>query len=31
MVIGGVLSVVFVLTVWRFLPGIRKYRYNNLR
>ena len=31
MVIGGVLSVVFVLTVWRFLPGIRNYRYNNLR
>ena len=27
MVIGGVLSVLFVLTVWRFLPGIRKYRY----
>jgi predicted MFS family arabinose efflux permease len=31
MVIGGVLSVVFVLTVWRFVPGIRNYRYNNLR
>ncbi len=27
MVIGGVLSVLFVLTVWRFVPGIRKYRY----
>ena len=27
MVIGGVLSVLFVLMVWRFLPGIRKYRY----
>jgi MFS family permease len=31
MVIGGVLSVVFVLTVWRFVPGIRNYRYNNLK
>ena len=31
MIIGGVLSVMFVLTVWRFLPGIRHYRYNNLR
>ena len=29
MVIGGVLSVLFVLMVWRFLPGIRKYRYYN--
>jgi predicted MFS family arabinose efflux permease len=29
MVLGGVLSVVFVLAVWRFLPGIRKYRYND--
>jgi MFS family permease len=29
MVIGGVLSVLFVLMVWRFLPGIRKYRYND--
>ena len=27
MLIGGVLSVVFVLLVWRFLPGIRRYRY----
>jgi hypothetical protein len=27
MVIGGMLSVLFVLMVWRFLPGIRKYRY----
>ena len=29
MVIGGVLSVLFVLIVWRFLPGIRKYRYDS--
>lgn len=29
MVLGGVLSVLFVLTVWRFLPSIRKYHYNN--
>jgi MFS family permease len=29
MVLGGVLSVLFVLAVWRFLPGIRKYRYDN--
>jgi MFS family permease len=27
--IGGGLSVVFVLAVWRFVPGIRKYRYND--
>jgi predicted MFS family arabinose efflux permease len=27
MLLGGVLSVLFVLAVWRFLPGIRKYRY----
>ena len=27
MLIGGVLSVLFVLIVWRFLPGIRQYRY----
>ena len=26
MLIGGVLSVLFVLTVWRFLPSIRRYR-----
>jgi predicted MFS family arabinose efflux permease len=31
MVIGGALSVLFVLIVWRFLPSIRKYRYNNTR
>ena len=31
MVIGGVLSVLFVLTVWRFLPSIRKYRYKYSR
>ncbi len=29
MVLGGALSVVFVLAVWRLLPGIRKYRYDN--
>ena len=29
MVIGGVLSVLFVLIVWRFVPGIRKYRYDS--
>ena len=29
MVLGGVLSVVFVLAVWRFLPGIRRYRYQS--
>jgi MFS family permease len=29
MIIGGVLSVIFVLAVWRFLPGISKYRYDN--
>ncbi len=29
MVLGGVLSVLFVLTVWRFLPSIRRYRYEN--
>ena len=29
MLIGGVLSVVFVVMVWRFLPGIRRYRYDN--
>ncbi|MBI2859343.1 MAG: hypothetical protein HYX90_09725, partial [Chloroflexi bacterium] len=27
MVIGGVLSVLFVAMVWRLLPGIRQYRY----
>ena len=27
MVLGGVLSVIFVALVWRFLPGIRRYRY----
>jgi len=27
MLLGGVLSVVFVLMVWRFVPSIRKYRY----
>jgi predicted MFS family arabinose efflux permease len=27
MMLGGVLSVVFVLIVWRYVPGIRKYRY----
>jgi MFS family permease len=30
MVLGGVLSVVFVLAVWRFLPRIRKYRYKDI-
>jgi hypothetical protein len=29
MVLGGVLSVLFVLVVWRFVPGIRKYRYKS--
>jgi MFS family permease len=29
MVLGGALSVVFVLAVWRFVPGIRKYRYKS--
>jgi MFS transporter, ENTS family, enterobactin (siderophore) exporter len=29
MVLGGVLSVLFVLAVWRFLPSIRRYRYND--
>jgi MFS family permease len=29
MVLGGVLSVVFVLAVWRFLPGISRYRYKS--
>ena len=29
MLIGGVLSVLFVVIVWRFLPGIRRYRYDN--
>jgi MFS family permease len=29
MLIGGFFSVVFVLVVWRFVPGIRKYRYND--
>ncbi len=29
MLLGGALSVVFVLVVWRFLPGIRKYGYKN--
>jgi len=28
MIIGGVLSVLFVVIVWRFLPGIRRYRYD---
>ncbi|HLB28095.1 MAG TPA: MFS transporter [Dehalococcoidales bacterium] len=28
MLIGGVLSVIFVLMVWRFIPGIRQYRYD---
>jgi MFS family permease len=27
MILGGVLSVLFVLMVWRFVPGIRKYHY----
>lgn len=27
MLLGGVLSVLFVVLVWRFLPGIRRYRY----
>ncbi len=27
MLIGGILSVVFVIIVWRFVPGIRRYRY----
>ncbi|MFC1953822.1 MFS transporter [Chloroflexota bacterium] len=27
MLIGGVLSVLFVVIVWRFMPTIRKYRY----
>jgi MFS family permease len=30
MILGGVLSVLFVLAVWRFLPSIRKYRYKNI-
>ncbi len=29
MVLGGVLSVLFVIIVWRFLPGIRRYRYDD--
>jgi hypothetical protein len=29
MILGGVLSVMFVLIVWRYVPGIRKYRYNS--
>ncbi len=29
MVLGGVLSVLFVSMVWRFLPNIRRYRYDN--
>lgn len=29
MVLGGVLSVVFVLAVWRFLPSISKYGYHD--
>lgn len=28
MLIGGVLSVLFVLAVWRFMPGIQRYRYD---
>jgi predicted MFS family arabinose efflux permease len=31
MLLGGVLSVVFVLVVWRIVPGIRKYRYGDSR
>jgi len=27
MLLGGVLSVLFVIIVWRFLPSIRRYRY----
>jgi MFS family permease len=27
MLLGGFLSVLFVTAVWRFMPGIRKYRY----
>ena len=29
MVLGGALSVLFVLAVWRFVPSIRKYRYTS--
>ena len=29
MLIGGVLSVLFVVIVWRFLPRIRRYRYDS--
>ncbi|MEK7353019.1 MAG: MFS transporter [Chloroflexota bacterium] len=29
MFIGGMLSVFFVVIVWRFLPSIRRYRYDN--
>jgi MFS family permease len=29
MILGGVLSVLFVLAVWRFVPGISRYRYDN--
>ncbi len=28
MLVGGVLSALFVVTVWRFLPSIRRYRYD---
>jgi MFS family permease len=29
MLMGGVLSILFVLAVWRFMPGIRRYRYKD--
>jgi MFS family permease len=29
MVLGGVLSVIFVVAVWRFMPKIRQYRYTD--
>ena len=29
MLIGGMLSVLFVVIVWRFLPSIRRYRYGS--
>jgi len=28
MLLGGILSILFTVIVWRFLPGIRKYRYS---
>jgi MFS family permease len=31
MVLGGVLSVIFVVAVWRFMPKISKYRYTDGR